>query len=69
MEFTGFVGWLMWLVVHIQFLKGMRNRVVTNFTWMLNAINPRRYNLVTTQGQLTQRLALAKLDAAEEASQ
>ena len=68
-EFTGFVGWLMWLVVHIQFLKGMRNRVVTNFTWMLNAINPRRYNLVTTQGQLTQRLALAKLDAAEEASQ
>ncbi len=68
-EFTGFVGWLMWLVVHIQFLKGMRNRVVTNFTWMLNAINPRRYNLVTTQGQLTQRLALAQLDAAEEASQ
>ena len=67
-EFTGFVGWLMWLVVHIQFLKGMRNRVVTNFTWLLNAINPRRYNLVTTQGQLVQRLAQARVDAGEGVS-
>ena len=67
-EFTGFIGWLMWLVVHIQFLKGMRNRVVTNFTWLLNAINPRRYNLVTTQGQLLQRLAQARVDAGEGVS-
>ncbi|GAA1169308.1 NADH dehydrogenase-like protein [Corynebacterium glaucum] len=56
-EFTGFIGWLMWLFVHVQFLQSLRNRVVTSFTWLLNAINPRRYNLVTTTGQLEQRLA------------
>ena len=56
-EFTGFIGWLMWLFVHVQFLQSLRNRVVTSFTWLLNAINPRRYNLVTTNGQLEQRLA------------
>ncbi|WP_301924548.1 NAD(P)/FAD-dependent oxidoreductase [Corynebacterium glaucum] len=56
-EFTGFIGWLMWLFVHVQFLQSLRNRFVTSFTWLLNAINPRRYNLVTTNGQLEQRLA------------
>ena len=56
-EFTGFIGWLMWLFVHVQFLQGLRNRVVASFTWLLNAVNPRRYNLVTTNGQLEQRLA------------
>lgn len=56
-EFTGFIGWMMWLFVHVQFLQGQRNRVVTSFTWLLNALNTRRYNLVTTTGQLEQRLA------------
>ena len=56
-EFTGFIGWLMWLFVHVQFLQGLRNRVVTSFTWLLNALNSRRYNLVTTNGQLLQRTA------------
>ncbi|MCP1387025.1 NAD(P)/FAD-dependent oxidoreductase [Corynebacterium sp. TA-R-1] len=68
-EFTGFIGWLMWLVVHVQFLQGMRNRTVSSYTWALNALNPRRYNLVTTNGQLEQRIqrtALEKLETAEE---
>ena len=56
-EFSGFIGWLMWLFVHVQFLQGLRNRVVTSFTWLLNALNSRRYNLVTTNGQLLQRVA------------
>ena len=62
-EFTGFIGWLMWLFVHVQFLQGMRNRVVTSFTWFLNALNSRRYNLVTTDGQLEQRLARSNAEA------
>ncbi|QYH19755.1 NAD(P)/FAD-dependent oxidoreductase [Corynebacterium aquatimens] len=68
-EFTGFIGWMMWLVVHVQFLQGMRNRTVSTYTWALNAFNPRRYNLVTTNGQLeqrTQRTALEKLESEEE---
>jgi NADH dehydrogenase len=30
---TGFIAWLMWLVVHIYFLVGFRNRLVAIFQW------------------------------------
>ena len=56
-EFSGFIGWLMWLFVHVQFLQGMRNRAVSAYTWALNASSKRRYNLATTDGQRDQRLA------------
>lgn len=32
-QFTGFVAWLVWLVVHIYNLIGFRNRVVTLVNW------------------------------------
>lgn len=60
-EFTGFIGWLMWFFVHVQFLQGMRNRVVASYTWLLNALSPRRYNLPTTDGERDQRAAISKL--------
>jgi len=30
---TGFIAWLLWLAVHIYFLVGFRNRLVTIFQW------------------------------------
>ena len=30
---TGFFAWIMWLAVHIYFLVGFRNRLVTIFQW------------------------------------
>jgi NADH dehydrogenase len=30
---TGFLAWLIWLAVHIYFLVGFRNRLVTIFQW------------------------------------
>lgn len=56
-EFTGFIGWLMWLVVHAQFLETNRSRVVSGYTWLRNALGTRRYNLASTDGELEQRLA------------
>lgn len=37
LHFTGFVAWLVWLLVHILFLIGFRNRVVVilQYTWAL----------------------------------
>lgn len=32
-EFSGFVAWLAWLVVHIYYLIGFRNRLVVLFDW------------------------------------
>lgn len=65
-EFSGFIGWIMWLFVHVQFLQSLRNRAVSSYTWALNAVNPRRYNLITTRGQRDQREAIAKLEGGEK---
>lgn len=65
-EFSGFIGWIMWLFVHVQFLQSLRNRAVSSYTWALNAVNPRRYNLIATRGQRDQREAIAKLDGGEK---
>jgi NADH dehydrogenase len=34
-RFSGIVGWFLWLVVHLMFLIGFRNRVVVLFQWAL----------------------------------
>ena len=60
-EVTGFIGWLMWLFVHASFLAGGRNRVVSGYTWLLNAFGPNRYNLATSLQQQHSRTALSKL--------
>lgn len=32
-RFTGFIGWVMWLVVHLYFIIGFRNRIVVLIEW------------------------------------
>lgn len=39
MHFGGFVAWLIWIFVHLWFLIGFRNRVITFFNWTYNYIN------------------------------
>jgi NADH dehydrogenase len=34
MQLTGFLAWLSWLLVHIFFLIGFRNRFIVIFNWM-----------------------------------
>jgi NADH:quinone reductase (non-electrogenic) len=33
LHFSGFIAWLAWLLVHIYFLIGFRNRIVVLFNW------------------------------------
>jgi NADH dehydrogenase len=33
LEFTGFIGWLTWLFVHIYYLIGFRNRIIALGSW------------------------------------
>lgn len=61
MEVTGFIGWILWLVVHVSFLVGFRNRLVSVINWVLNALTPKRWNLAVTRQQLHARTGLAKL--------
>ncbi len=39
MKFSGFSAWYVWMFVHLWFLIGFRNRLVTFFNWVYNYIN------------------------------
>ncbi|RAV33611.1 NAD(P)/FAD-dependent oxidoreductase [Corynebacterium heidelbergense] len=65
-EVSGFMGWLMWLVLHLLYLVGFRNRLVAAFSWGLNVLSRRRWQLVATRQQLHARNALKKLQAMED---
>jgi hypothetical protein len=42
LEFTGFLGWLFWSVVHIYFLIEVRGRFIVAFTWLWNYVTSAR---------------------------
>ena len=33
LEFTGLLGWLTWLLVHVYYLIGFRNRIIALLSW------------------------------------
>ncbi|MCM4156577.1 NAD(P)/FAD-dependent oxidoreductase [Gramella sp. AN32] len=38
-KFSGFFAWFVWMFVHLWFLIGFRNRIITFFNWTYNYIN------------------------------
>ncbi|KAB1503609.1 NAD(P)/FAD-dependent oxidoreductase [Corynebacterium sp. 320] len=65
-EVSGFVGWVMWLVLHLMYMVGFRNRLVAGISWGLNSVSRRRWQLVATRQQLHARNALRKLRELED---
>jgi NADH dehydrogenase len=48
-EFSGFVAWLAWLVVHLIFLVGFRNKLAVLFQWFYSYITYKRgARIITT---------------------
>ncbi|RZS93349.1 NAD(P)/FAD-dependent oxidoreductase [Aquimarina brevivitae] len=39
LRFAGFFAWFVWMFIHLWFLVGFRNRLVTFFNWSYNYIN------------------------------
>jgi NADH dehydrogenase len=60
-ELTGFVAWLAWLFVHLLYIVGFKNRVVTLLHWAITFVGQTRTERVTTQQQLVARLAVRQL--------
>jgi NADH dehydrogenase len=48
---SGFPGWLVWLVVHLTFLTGLKNRVSARFYWMISFFGRSRPERTTTAQQ------------------
>jgi NADH dehydrogenase len=54
----GFAGWLLWLVVHITFLTGFKNRASALFHWIISFFGRARAERTTTLEQVLARHAL-----------
>jgi NADH dehydrogenase len=60
LRLTGFVAWLTWLVVHIWYLIGFRNRLVVMINWAVSYVLYKRgARLITGHHAWERALALA----------
>ena len=57
---AGFIGWLMWLFVHLAFMTGFKNRFVTLMQWLLTFIGSSRNERTLTFQQVIARVAIAE---------
>jgi NADH dehydrogenase len=60
-KLSGFIAWVMWLVVHLAYIVGFRSRVTTVLHWMVSFLGRGRSERVATQQQVYGRLALEEL--------
>ena len=58
---TGVLAWLMWLVVHLFYLTGFKNRVTAVLRWAVSFIGRGRSERTSTEQQIFARLALKRL--------
>ena len=61
-EFGGFIAWLAWLVLHLYYLVGYRNRLVTIIAWFVTFIGRGRGQMVITEQMVYARLAMENLE-------
>ncbi|MGO9510026.1 MAG: NAD(P)/FAD-dependent oxidoreductase [Mycobacterium sp.] len=80
LEFGGFIAWLAWLMLHLYYLVGHRNRIAAMFSWMISFLGRTRGQMAITSQMIYARVvtnwmeaqtqgALAAAERAEEAEQ
>jgi NADH:ubiquinone reductase (H+-translocating) len=57
-QLSGFVGWLAWLVVHLTFLTGFKNRISALAHWTVTFLGRARAERTITEQQIVARLAI-----------
>jgi NADH:ubiquinone reductase (H+-translocating) len=78
LEFAGFFAWLAWLVLHLYYLVGHRNRIAALFAWGISFLGRTRGQMAITSQMIYARVvtqlmeaqtqgALAATERAEEA--
>lgn len=58
LEFSGYLAWLSWLVLHLVYLVGFKNRISTLLSWMITFSSNSRGQLATTSQWVYARLAM-----------
>ncbi len=62
---TGFAGWLAWVLIHITFLTGFKNRFAVVGHWMITLIGRGRTERTITWRQVTGRFVLEQAGGEE----
>jgi NADH:quinone reductase (non-electrogenic) len=63
LEFGGFIAWLAWLVLHLYYLVGHRNRIAALFAWGMSFLGRSRGQMAITSQMIYARLAMSQLQA------
>src|SRR3712207_1879695 len=58
LRLSGFIAWLMWLVIHIVYLIGFKNRVTTLLHWAVSFVGRGRSERTVTLQQVVARNVL-----------
>ena len=61
-KLTGFVAWIMWLVVHLFYITGFKNRITAVLHWFVSFLGRDRAERTTTLQQIFGRSALERLE-------
>ena len=61
LEFSGFIAWLMWLVLHLVYLVGFKTKITTLLSWTVTFLSTRRGQLTITDQQAFARTRLEQL--------
>jgi len=61
LEFSGFIAWLMWLVLHLVYLVGFKTKISTLLSWTVTFLSTGRGQLTITDQQAFARTRLEQL--------
>lgn len=61
LRLTGVIAWLMWLVVHLFYITGFKNRVTAVIRWAVSFLGKGRSERTSTEQQIFARVALQRL--------
>ncbi|WP_083336176.1 NAD(P)/FAD-dependent oxidoreductase [Mycobacteroides saopaulense] len=62
LEFSGFIAWLSWLALHLVYLVGFKNRLVTLILWSIAFMTRSRGQMAITEQQAWARTRLDQLE-------
>jgi NADH dehydrogenase len=66
LEFGGFIAWLAWLVLHLYYLIGHRNRIAAMFAWGISFLGRTRGQLAITSQMVYARVVMSMMQSQTE---
>lgn len=61
-KLTGPAAWLMWLVLHLAYVNGFKNRLTALLHWSVSFVGRSKPERIVTEQQVFGRRALARLE-------